>query len=255
MFRWILAVFLLAVSAAAATIRLYLSDGTYQLVREYEVRGERVRFYSVERSEWEEIPVKMVDLKRTRAEQAEREEAIRAEAKAISEEEAFERAQREEIERVPREPGVYLVAGGELKTIKQAESKVESNKRRSVLKVLTPIPVVTGKATVELDGERSANLVANDRPEFYFRLGAAERFGIVRMAPKKNARVVQKWTIVPVTNEIVEEQDEVDIFRKQLDDALYKIWPVEPLKPGEYAVVEYTQGKGNVQVWDFAYRP
>jgi hypothetical protein len=35
-------------------------------------------------------------------------------------------------------------------------------------------------------------------------------------------------------------------------DGLYKIWPKQPLAPGEYAVVEFTEGKLNVQVWDFA---
>jgi hypothetical protein len=97
--------------------------------------------------------------------------------------------------------------------------------------------------------------VTSERPEFYIRLAAEERFGLVRMGGKKGARVVQKWTIVPITKEIVEEQDEVEIFRKQVDEGLYKIWPTEPLRPGEYAVIEYTEGKGNVQTWDFAYRP
>jgi hypothetical protein len=33
---------------------------------------------------------------------------------------------------------------------------------------------------------------------------------------------------------------------------LYKIWPKQPLPPGEYAVVEFAEGKLNIQVWDFA---
>ena len=108
---------------------------------------------------------------------------------------------------------------------------------------------------MELDGERSANLVAAPAPEFYFRLAYNERFGIFKLAPKKNARVVQKWHIIPVTNETVEEQEEVPVLRQQIDEGLYKIWPKEPLKPGEYAVVEYTVGQRNIQIWDFAYRP
>jgi len=255
MFRFVFAFLLLAVSALAATIKLYLTDGSHHLVREYQVRGDRVRYYSVERSEWEEIPLKLVDLKRTQAERAEREEAIRQETRALAEEEKFEREQRQEVERVPQEAGVYLVAGGEPKAIAPAESKINSSKRRSVLKVLSPLPVVTGKANIELDGERSASLVSSDRPEFYIRLAAEERFGIVRVTPQKGVRVVQKWTIIPVTREIVEEQQDVEVFRKQLDEGLYKLWPVEPLKPGEYAVIQYTQGKGNVQIWDFAWRP
>ncbi len=48
----------------------------------------------------------------------------------------------------------------------------------------------------------------------------------------------------------------MEVFRKQLTpDGLYKIWPAKPLEPGEYAVVEYTSGKLNMQIWDFAFKP
>jgi len=251
----LVAVLLLGWSVFAATIRLYLKDGGYHLVREYQVQGDRVRYYSVERSEWEVIPLNLVDLKRTEAENRERQEVLRKAAEDLADEEKFEREQRQEADKVPQEKGVYLVAGEELRPIKQAESKVATNKGRSILKAISPIPIVTGKATVELDGEHSSNLVTSDRPELYIRLVADERFGLVRLGPKKGARVVQKWTIIPITKEILEEQEEVEIFRKQVDDGLYKIWPTEPLRPGEYAVIEYTEGKGNVQTWDFAYRP
>jgi hypothetical protein len=244
-----------AAGVLAANLRLYLKDGTYHLVREYQVVEDRVRYYSIERSEWEEVPLSLVDLKRTEAEHAQRQETLRKEAEEVAAEEKVEREQRREADRVPPETGVYLVVGDQLRPIKQAESKVVTNKGRSVLKVLTPLPVVAGKATVELDGERSANPVAGDRPEFYFRLAADERFGLIRLGAKKGARIVQKWTIIPITKELIEEQQDVEVFRKQVGEGLYKIWPVQPLEPGEYAVVEYTQAKGNVQVWDFAWRP
>jgi hypothetical protein len=61
--------------------------------------------------------------------------------------------------------------------------------------------------------------------------------------------------MMPVTNEMVEEQDQVEIFRQQVDSDLYKIWPTKPLEPGEYAVMEYTEGKVNIQLWDFSYDP
>jgi len=245
----------LAAGALAATIRLYLKDGGYQLVREYQVVEARVRYYSLERSDWEEIPLSMVDLKRTEAEHARREDTLRKEAEALAAEEKVEREQRREADRVPPEAGVYLVAGPELRPIAQAESKVVTNKGRSLLKILTPLPVVTGKATVELDGERSANTVLSDRPEFYIRLAEDERFGMVRLEVKKKARLVQKWTIIPVTKELIEEQQDVEVFRRQAGERLYMIWPVQALEPGEYAVVEHTLSKGNVQVWDFAWRP
>jgi hypothetical protein len=34
-------------------------------------------------------------------------------------------------------------------------------------------------------------------------------------------------------------------------DLLFKIWPEKELDPGEYAVIEHTEGKINLQVWDF----
>ena len=253
--RYLASLVLTVLPVLAANVRLYLKDGSHHIVREYKVEGDRVRYYSVERSDWEEIPLSLTDLKRTEAEIAKREEARREEAAVLDAEEQAEREIRREVDRVPQESGVYLVEGEQMRTIRQAESKVVTDKKRSVLKILSPIPVVAGKATVELDGERSANLVTTDRPEFYIRLACDERFGIVRLAPKKGARVVQKWSIVPVTKEIVDEADTVEVFRKQMEEGLYKIWPVEPLTPGEYAVVEYTEGKGNIQTWDFAYRP
>ena len=45
--------------------KLCLTDGTFQIVRSYEKQGDSVRYYSVERSAWEEIPATMVDWKAT----------------------------------------------------------------------------------------------------------------------------------------------------------------------------------------------
>ena len=251
----LLALLLLASLLAAATVRLYLTDGTYQLVREYKVEGDRVKYYSTERSDWEEIPLALVDLKKTESETKQREEEIRQETAAQADEEKAEREAKREGERVPVEQGVYLVDGDALKTIKPAECKIVNNNRRSVLKVLSPIPLVTGKQWLEVDGLHSSNLTNQARPDFYIRLAEEERFGILRMGEHKGNRVVEKLTIIPVTKDVVEEPDMVETFRKQVSEGLYKIWPEKDLEPGEYAVVEYTQGKVNVQVWDFAYRP
>lgn len=95
----------LACLAWAANVKLYLTDGTYQLVREYQVQTDLVRYYSVERSDWEEIPLDMVDLKRTKAEVAERQEDVEKEEKIVAEESAAEKEVKQEARRIPQDPG------------------------------------------------------------------------------------------------------------------------------------------------------
>lgn len=240
---------------AAGLIRMYLKDGSYQPVREYKVEGDRVKFYSTDRSDWEEMPADLVDLKRTEAEIKEHEEARKEELKAEAAEDKAERDVLKEIARIPQGTGVYAIDGEKLNEVKQAEPKVVNNKGRHVLKMVSPIPLVSDKSWLEVDGLHSSTIVRDARPEFYFRLNAEERFGILKMSERKGNRVVEKLTIVPVTKEVVEEPDLVPTFRQQVGDLLYKIWPEKAIDPGEYAVVEYTEGKVNMMVWDFAYVP
>jgi hypothetical protein len=248
---WILA----AAAAFAANVKLYLKDGGFHLVREYKVEQDRIRFYSVERREWEEIPLELIDLKRTEKEAAARAETLEKEARVLADEERVEREQKREISRIPQDAGVYWIEGDKTNVIKLAESTVHTNKGRSILKAVAPIPVVSGKGTLELAGAASANAFTNPSQEFYIQLSERQRFGIFKLTPKGGVRIVEKLSFMPVTNEIIEEPEVVEIFRKELTpDGLYKIWPKEPLAPGEYAVVEFTEGKLNIQVWDFAIR-
>jgi hypothetical protein len=247
---------LLAVAALAANVKLYMKDGSYQMVREYSVKGDRVRFYSIERSEWEEVPTDLVDLKKTEAEVSQRKATLTEEAKVLSEEDRVERQLQEEILKIPRNPGAYYIENNQAVKIKPAESTVHTSKGRAVLKAVSPVPMVPGKATLEIPGKHSTNVVHNPQQEFYIQLSEEERFGIVKLTPRPTVREVEKITIIPVSKETVEEPTEVDVFRKQLTpDGLYKIWPMQALETGEYAVVQYTAGKLNMQVWDFAFEP
>jgi len=250
--RILVAVLALAFTMSAANIRLYLKDGGHQMVREYQVLEDRVKYYSTERGDWEEIPLEMVDLKRTKAEAAQAEADRKREQAESAEEDKAEADAAREVQNVPKEPGVWWVDGTELKPVKSAEMKVNTNKRRQILKVMSPLPLIPGKATVEIDGAAATMKIAPGRPEFYLRLSAEEPFAIVKITPMKNVRIVEKVAVIPVTNEYMEERQPVEIFRRQVGEGLYKIWPQKPMDPGEYAVIQYDDGKVKLQVWDFA---
>jgi hypothetical protein len=253
MLRRAIPVLLLAAAFAAAADRLYLKDGDYQLVREYQVQQDRVRYYSTERSEWEEIPLELVDLERTKKEATEQ-QAIATEAnKVVEEENAAIKAERKLIQSIPADPGVYYMRGEKIETIKIAEPKINNSTKRTVLRMLAPIPIA-GKVTIELDGLTSANKVDGREPEFFFRLSEEQSFGIAKLTLKKDARVVENASVLQVKQDrIVDEKvDIVPTFKKQEGDLLYKIWPEKALEPGEYALIEYTEGKMMPRIWDFS---
>ena len=79
--KYLLAFLAFATIAWAANIKLYLKDGGYHIVREYKVEKDRVRFYSIERGDWEEMPLDLIDLKRTETEAAERKAELEKDAK------------------------------------------------------------------------------------------------------------------------------------------------------------------------------
>ncbi len=250
--KWRLPILLLlAVSLFGQSVRLYLKDGTFQLVKTYQVTPDRVKYLSAERGEWEEIPLDLIDLNRTKQEAAEHEQLVQKEEKEQAEEDAAVRDEKAQGTYVPDEPGAYYIHGEAFDPLKLADLVVSHDKKRTVLKILSPIPMVSGKNTVDIDGAASKFRVDGDRPEFYFRLNGIDGFAIIKLAPKKTARLVETVSVAPVTNEQTEQRDTVATFTKQAGDQLYKIWPEKPMLPGEYALIEYSAEQGNLQVWDF----
>lgn len=243
-----------ATALLAANQRLYLKDGDYQLVTEYEVKGDRVRYFSAEGKAWEEIPLELVDLKKTEKEAADK-AASRAEMQRIEKEEDDAiRADKKLVSGVPEKPGVYMASGMVLMALTEIDAYTKENGALKILQRVAPGPMVPGKATILVDGKAAKFRITNPEPEFFFRLAAQERLSLIRLEVKKNERVVENVMIPQQQSDdtpVVEEQKTVDSFKKQYEPLLYKIWPQQPLPPGEYAIVEYTEGKMSPRVWDF----
>src|SRR5690242_8755946 len=113
----VVSLLIVGVSAQQLAKRLILKDGTYQLATKWEIQSGRVRYFSAERGEWEEVPNSMVDWAATDKYQKDRAagvplpEAVEFDKK-LAAERAAEEAKRPEVApglRLPSDGGVLLL--------------------------------------------------------------------------------------------------------------------------------------------------
>jgi len=169
--------------------RLILKDGTYQLVRQYTIAGDRVRYLSLERGDWEEMPVDLVDWKATAKWEQDHatpagDEASPAmkEAADIDQEEAEERAlQKARMPEVakglelPDEDGVFALdtfqGTPELVELVPVDLDMNAKTRHGVSSLN---PLAASKANLELAGEHAKiHLHVND-PAIYLSLDVTD---------------------------------------------------------------------------------
>ena len=174
----------------ATNHRLILKDGNYQIVREYQIVGDRVRYISAERNgEWEELPVDLVDWDATRKWEREHanqpEEAPSSamkEAEEIDKEEAAERdelkARMPEVAKgleLPDEDSVFVLdtyeGKPELVELKPADLAMNAKNKHGIG---TLNPLAGAKASLELEGAHAkVHLHVND-PAIYLSLNARD---------------------------------------------------------------------------------
>jgi hypothetical protein len=242
--------------------KLILTDGTYQLAREYTVEGERVRYWSVERSQWEEIPASLVDWDATHkseAEQSARDAELKAKIRASN----LARATKDiNVDRsleikpglfLPDEDGFYALDRNKLiREMKQSEAVVKTSKGREVGKIISGVSLIPGKKTMEIPGERAAMRLATDEPEFFFRPADQRepRFRLLRAQVKGGRRLIDSIS-VRVTGEEKHNTTDIDTQTWTPATGVFRYTVEQRLEPGEYAFVEMTADGISGYVWDF----
>ena len=242
--------------------KLILTDGMFQLAREYTVEGDRVRYWSVERSQWEEIPSSLVDwdaTKKSEADQASNDANLKAKIRAS---ELAMRTREIDVDRsleikpglfLPDAVGFYSLDREKLiREMKQSEAVVKTSAGREVEKIMTGVSLIPSKATMEIPGARAAIRLNTAEPEFYMRPADSRepRFRLLRAQVKGTHRLIDSISI-RFTGEEKHNSTDIEIQTWTPATGVFRYTVDQKLEPGEYAFVEMTADGINGYVWDF----
>jgi hypothetical protein len=270
--------------------RLILKDGTYQSVTKYEVHGDRVRYFSAERGEWEEVPNALIDWDATnKFEQGRESGKLAPEAVELDKElEAERHAEQLHSPQVapglhlPDEGGIFLLDTYEnqpqLAELQQSGGDLEKNAKSNILRAVIN-PLSGAKQTIELPGPHSKIQSHTLTPSLYINidlnagatgtapataqpatgepapLAPTDRFKIIRVEVKGGKRTAGTVKTA-VTGTTKTDERLVVASATAMSGGWVQLTPTEPLVAGEYAVAEM-MGKDamNLYVWDFGVNP
>ncbi|MFZ0798108.1 MAG: hypothetical protein WCA13_15775 [Terriglobales bacterium] len=271
--------------------RLILKDGSYQSVTKYEIHGDRVRYFSAERGEWEEVPNSMIDWDATEKFEQGRElgklapEAVELD-KELEAERKAEQARSPQVApglRLPDEAGIFLLDTyqnqPQLAELQQSGGDVDKNAKSNILRAAIN-PLAGAKQTIELPGPHAKVQSHTTVPSLYVNidlnnnnegapatvtskpaagepppLSPLERFKIIHIDVKGSKRVADAVKIA-VTGKMKTDERFVASTATAMSGGWVKLTPTDPLAAGEYAVAEMLGKEGmNLYVWDFGVNP
>lgn len=239
--------------------KLCLTDGTFTMVRSYERKGDRVRYYSIERSAWEEMPASMVDWDATR----------KAEAESAALDSKIEEKKKEaEVARIsaevdadasieiapglflPDPPGMFVLEGRTVRSLPVAGADVKLDKGRLATQILVPIPIPT-RHKVQLQGARSVFRVNHAQPEFFIRTtdGHEPEIELIQAKVKGGVREIEH--ISTFFGNQKQDRSAISIERWKLAKGVYRLTLSQALAPGEYVFAEILEEGMSLGVWDF----
>jgi hypothetical protein len=259
-------------------LKLMLTDGSYQLVREYQRNGDHVRYYSMERGAWEELPASMVDWNATAKAEAEMEKQSKELVEKVHKQEEARRLDNDtDIDAslrvgdgafLPSGEGMFVVEGKTIRILDQAGSEMKMDKKRVIADVLSPVHAVPGKQTIVMQGSHAVVRLRTNAPEFYLReappdpdstssIQRSRRVGdsgpdveLVRTKVGRNTRVLE--SINTLFGQAVSENiNVISMQRWEVAPNVYRFTSSQPLPPGEYVLAEVLEEGLNLYVWDF----
>src|SRR5882757_3972260 len=258
--------------------KLILKDGNFQLVREYTRNGERVRYFSLERGAWEEIPASMIDWAATQKVEAATAARDKAELEKLkTQEEATRTDMALDVDAslqtasgmfLPSGEGMFAVEGKKATLLEQAETEAKRDKKQFLKQIASPIPIVPSKTNIELPTAHAKTRLDPSQLEFYLREAppdpdqpspiqkrsrpgeSGREVELVRATVKGNMRVLEQVKAL-FGERLDEARNTVLLQRWEVAPNVYRFTLGEPLLPGEYALAEILPGGINLYVWDF----
>jgi hypothetical protein len=264
----------LGVSLFASTLwaqqKLVFKDGAVEKVESYEVKGDRVRFKSLDRHEWEEVPLSLVDLDATKQwnqKESERLKSVQARPLAkpgMAPDKPTSPTKKPDAPvevapgvNLPNAYGVYAWDGKNLIQLPEAGTRKHKDKKNAVINMVAPAPIMKQISSIQLEGVSSDTRLHVAVPVFYAYLpeDRAAQLSLYRMIVAKNARVLKEFSHSQITGSDSERtQDYIFTPSLHVGENVYKIFPTKPLEEGEYCLVEVSpsQGQETSTVWDFS---
>jgi len=242
--------------------KLILKDGSVQLVREYQVMDDRVRFYNTERSQWEEMPAALVDWDATRQSEAEQKKNDATLLSNVHKQEQARRIMPLDVDAsleaapgvfIPPGEGLFVYDGKSVLRLTQAQADNKLDKAKVVEQVLVPIPIVPSRRNLSIPRPHAEVRVHNEQPEFYMRTadGREPNMLLIRTKVRGDSRLIENVdTYLQVITKM--KRNEVIAQRWQIANGVYRFTLGESLEPGEYVFTEIVKAEGtNLYVWDF----
>jgi hypothetical protein len=242
--------------------KLMLKDGSYELVREYDIQGDRVRYYSIDQSQWEVIPTAIVDWNATK-EAATEEEKSQASllSKVQKQEDEHNALPALDIDAslevapgifLPPGEGLFVFNGKSVLQVPQAQTDSQISKRRFLERVLVPVPIVPSLHVISIPGKHAKFRLNSGQPEFYLRTADASEPDVELIRAKVRGGQRQIMNLDELMGDQHTTSDTLSMQRWVIAKGVYRYTLGQKLPRGEYVMAEIIPNQGmSLYVWDF----